>query len=54
VAPSLRWATVEITKNERRSPNGSGDNGATAGATASRAVANDPPAGYQSYDEEPF
>jgi len=50
VAPSLRWATVEITKNERRSPNGSGDNG----ATVSRAVANDPPAGYQSYDEEPF
>src|ERR1700730_12480953 len=52
VAPSLRWATVEITKNERRSPNGVADNGVTAGATASRAVANDPPAGYQSYDEE--
>jgi single-strand DNA-binding protein len=51
VAPSLRWATVEITKNERRSPNGaSADNG----ATVSRSVANEPPAGYQSYDEEPF
>jgi single-strand DNA-binding protein len=49
VAPSLRWATVEITRNERRSPGGAGDNG----AMASRAVANEPPPGYQ-YDEEPF
>ena len=25
VSPSLRWATVEITKNERRSPDGNGN-----------------------------
>jgi single-strand DNA-binding protein len=54
VAPSLRWATVEVTKNERRSPNGASP-GENAPAAASRPVANDPPAGYQpSSDEEPF
>ena len=49
VAPSLRWATASITKNERRTPE-------PAGAPSySRAVANEPPGGepYQ-YDEEPF
>lgn len=50
VAPSLRWATVEITKNERRSPDGA----APAAAAANyRPVPNNPPAGY-SDDEEPF
>jgi single-strand DNA-binding protein len=50
VAPSLRWATVEITKNERRSPDGAAP--AAAGASY-RPVPNDAPAGY-SDDEEPF
>jgi single-strand DNA-binding protein len=50
VAPSLRWATVAITKNERRNPDGSG--GAPAGAS-SRSVPNEPPADYH-YEEEPF
>jgi single-strand DNA-binding protein len=57
VAPSLRWATVDITKNERRSPNGasSGEGApAAAAAASSRAVANQPPSGYQHEEEEPF
>jgi single-strand DNA-binding protein len=47
IAPSLRWATAQITRNERRD----GDSG---GASAPRpAAAPEPPAGYGS-DEEPF
>jgi len=49
VAPSLRWATVDITKNERRAPDGA----VPAGAASYRAVPNEVPAGY-SDDEEPF
>src|SRR5438445_3239411 len=42
VAPSLRWATVEVTKNERRSPEA-----ATVSAGAAlRPVPNEAPAGY--------
>jgi single-strand DNA-binding protein len=51
VAPSLRWATCEITKNERKE--GSGDFGGGGG----RQVQNDPqtaPAGAGFGDEEPF
>jgi single-strand DNA-binding protein len=53
VAPSLRWATVKIEKNERRSPDGGAPSrdGASVG---SRAVPNDPPSGYNNDDEEPF
>lgn len=70
VAPSLRWATVAITKNERRSPDGGGYSGPPAGgdsrpaptygsgggpAQSQPAVAN---AGTQTpdyqYEEEPF
>jgi single-strand DNA-binding protein len=51
VAPSLRWATVAITKNERRNPDGAG--GASVGAAAARSVPNEPPADYH-YEEEPF
>lgn len=50
VAPSLRYATASITKNERRTPE-------TAGAPAygsSRSVPNEAPAGENYYDEEPF
>lgn len=47
VAPSLRWATAEITKNERR-----GDGGGSGGGGGSRAASNDP--GPQYADEEPF
>ncbi len=50
IAPSLRWATTVITRNERRTPDAAGPAG---GGSPSRAVANDPPADYQ-YEEEPF
>jgi single-strand DNA-binding protein len=49
VGPSLRWATAQITKNERRGGDfdgGGGGGGADPGPT-------EPPAGYNP-DEEPF
>jgi single-strand DNA-binding protein len=61
VSPSLRWATAQITKNERRSPDGSsngpsGDSGASyrPAANTANAAAPAPAANYQSYEEEPF
>jgi single-strand DNA-binding protein len=68
VAPSLRWATALITKNERRAPDGaSGASGASgaggaggaggamanSNAAPSRPVANESADGYH-YEEEPF
>ena len=51
VGPSLRWATANITKNERRSPGeGGGGSGGGGGGGGGRPVANEPPV----YDEEPF
>ncbi|HWE54629.1 MAG TPA: single-stranded DNA-binding protein [Acidimicrobiales bacterium] len=55
VAPSLRYATAAITRNERRSPDGAP---AYSGG-ASRAVSNEPAGGGGGggdgyYDEEPF
>ena len=54
VAPSLRWATAQITKNERREGgDGGGFSGGGGGGQSSRPpVPNEPPAGYD--DEEPF
>jgi single-strand DNA-binding protein len=55
IAPSLRWATVEITKNERREPGQGGGSG--GGSGAARPVPNEPAAsaaGGYSDDEEPF
>lgn len=54
VAPSLRWATAQITKNERRDggDGGSSFGGGGGGGGGSRPVPNEPPAGYD--DEEPF
>jgi single-strand DNA-binding protein len=51
VAPSLRWATAAVTKNERRAPEP-----AAAGSThgGGRAVANEPAPGDHYYEEEPF
>ncbi len=56
VAPSLRWATVEITKNERRSPDGGGYSGGGngSGAASSRPAPNEPSTGSYQYEEEPF
>ena len=50
VAPSLRWATATITKNERREGGDGGFGG--GGGGGSRPVPNEPPPGYD--DEEPF
>ncbi|HEX4819856.1 MAG TPA: single-stranded DNA-binding protein [Acidimicrobiales bacterium] len=48
VGPSLRWATAEITKNDRREGGGS-DVGAS-----SRPASNEPQPAYSGGDEEPF
>jgi single-strand DNA-binding protein len=48
VGPSLRWATAEVKKTDRRGPSDGGGGG--GGGGASRPVANAEPA----YDEEPF
>lgn len=53
VAPSLRWATAAVTKNERRGGDFEGGGGGGGGGGGSRAVPNEPPPGYES-DEEPF
>ena len=50
VGPSLRWATAEVTRNERSGPSEGGGGG---GGGGSRPVANEPPAGYDP-NEEPF
>ena len=49
VGPSLRWATADITKNERRE----GGDAPAGGGGGSRPVPNQPPAGYDPA-EEPF
>ena len=55
VAPSLRWATAAITKNERRTPETAGaPSYGGGGGGASRSVANEAPGGGHDYDEEPF
>ena len=51
VAPSLRWATASITKNERREGGDAGFSGGGGGG-GSRPAPNYPPPGYD--DEEPF
>ncbi len=45
VGPSLRWATAQVTKTDRRSPDGQ-----AAGAARS----SEPPPREPAYDEEPF
>jgi len=49
VGPSLRWATAQVTKNERRG--GDFDGGGGGGSGAAAPGPSEPPAGY---DEEPF
>lgn len=46
VGPSLRWATAQVTKTERR-------DGGSGGGYSAPPPAQEPPAGY-SDDEEPF
>ena len=54
VGASLNWATVQVTRNERREGGGfdGGGGGGGGGGTAPPAPSA-PPAGYD-YDEEPF
>ena len=47
IGPSLRWATVAITKNERRE-------GGESGGGGSRPASNEPAPAYAGGDEEPF
>jgi single-strand DNA-binding protein len=49
LGPSLRWATAEITKNDRRE----GGGGDSAGAS-SRPASNEPQPAHTGGDEEPF
>ena len=51
IAPSLRWATAQVVRNERRTPDGGGFSGGGGGGRgASRPAPNEP--AYD--DEEPF
>jgi len=54
IGPSLRWATAEVTKNERRGDGGNpaGGGGPGSGGSFARPASNQPPA--YDYDEEPF
>lgn len=52
LGPSLRWATAQIVKNERRGPGGGGGN-SQSGGRPERTQAPAPPASY-GQDEEPF
>ena len=56
VAPSLRWATVEIKKNERREGGGAGGQGPNRDVDLRGARAGAPTGGggYDGSDEEPF
>jgi single-strand DNA-binding protein len=51
VGPSLRWATAQVTKNERRGP---GDGGRPGGRGQGGAPRQEPPAEGFAQDEEPF
>ena len=53
VGPSIRWATVEVTKNERRGGDfdGGGGGGRPAGGGQTKPASNEAP---PAYDEEPF
>jgi single-strand DNA-binding protein len=50
IGPSLRWATAQVTKNERKGPGGE-PAGISRGAPAASAEA---PSGGYGYDDDPF
>jgi single-strand DNA-binding protein len=57
VSPSLRWASVEVTRNPRDDNFGGGGGGFGGGGGASQPAQNAPapaPAPNYNYDEEPF
>lgn len=54
VAPSLRWATATINKNERRGPEGGSSNSNSSSyGGGGRSTSNESHGEYQ-YEEEPF
>jgi single-strand DNA-binding protein len=54
VGPSLRWATAEISRNERRDGGNGWSGGGGGGGGGGRNVPNEPPAGNFDPSEEPF
>jgi single-strand DNA-binding protein len=50
IGPSLRWATAQVTKNDRRGPS---DGGGSRGGRQAPTRSGPPPADF-SADEEPF
>jgi len=55
VAPSLRWASAEVTRNERSDNFGGGGGGGNYGGGApQQAAASGPAPAPANYDEEPF
>jgi single-strand DNA-binding protein len=56
VGPSLRWARVDVHRNERRSPGFDGDSGggASSSSSAPTATAASGGTGYDDFGEEPF
>jgi single-strand DNA-binding protein len=54
IGPSLRYATAQVTRTERRGPDGGGSSGSN-GSQSGRPTANSAPSGdAYGYDEEPF
>lgn len=53
VGPSLRWATAQVERNERRE-GGAGNDPWSGGGNSGRAVSNEPPAAAYDPTEEPF
>jgi len=51
IGPSLRWASAEVSRNERKTAGG--DGGSSSGRPVSSAASNGDPGSY-STDEEPF
>lgn len=54
IGPSLRWATAEIKKNDRRGPGDGGPRQAAATPAPAAAAAGTGSGGGYGYDEEPF
>jgi single-strand DNA-binding protein len=53
IGPSLRWATAQVTKNERRGPSFEGGHAGRQAAAPQPSASGAQPGGY-GYDEEPF
>jgi single-strand DNA-binding protein len=54
IGPSLRWATAQVQKSDRRGPGGSGDTVDVRAGGGSRPAAKEPDGGGYDFGEEPF